>query len=937
MRAVLLLLAPAELALAEPPLPNIPTNVYSVLNFGAYGDGISNNASAISNTINAAAVTGGTVEIPANGTLSTYLCGPISLKNNINLQIDGGATLKMLPFGSYPTNPSPPDFISAKNLHDIELSGSGTIEGQGGPWWAAYENNGIARPKAMFAPDGCKTVLVQNVTMQNPPNTHISIRNASVNVTVRGIIINTTSDVISDNTDGIDVNATNCLIRNCYIYCGDDHVAIGGGSAVVTITNCTFGAGHGVSIGSTTKGGVHDLIVSNCTMIIPPDGSLSSGIRGKSARDRGGLVQYLAYSDMVLTNVQNPIFISSYYPDSTIPSNPALDSGSSVTVTTPIWRTISISNVTAFAASGHNAGRIYGLPEMLISNVTLSKVIAKGDLSFDMYNIQAIQFVDSQINVPSTTNTLNLYNVQLTITNSVLNTNLVKIGGWTSSHATNQLSLFNASVAITDTNIFKIAKPTTLGGGTLSFTQSSASLSDDINVVSASTLQFTRGTNTLGGALSGPGPLTLALTNGNIMAVLQGNAAGFTGVLALSSNGTLRLDQGVNVWGGANAAFDAGPIGIINNHAAGNITVFLGALSGGSGARLLGSDQAGPGVDTYVIGGLNSNTTFAGVITNGTGAGLPHTVALTKIGSGTFILSGANGYSGGTTVSNGTLVVNNTTGSGTGAGAVTVVARAALGGGGIMAGPVTVDGTLAPGNGPGTLTVSNNVVLNSDAILQYDLGSNSDLTVAADNLTLDGTLDITDGGGFTNATYTLFTYGGMLVTNGSPAILAIGSTPDTNKTYTIDISTAGQVNLLVSDATSPPLDPFVAWQLQYFGCTNLAICPQAAGDADYDGDGMNNTNEFLTGTDPTNSASAFRIISASQQTTDVTITWSTAGGRTNVVQGTSGAVDGRYTTNFTDLSTPMAIPGNGDVTTNYTDSGGATNVPSRYYRIHLVP
>ena len=106
MRAVLLLLAPAELALAEPPLPNIPTNVYSVLNFGAYGDGISNNASAISNTINAAAVTGGTVEIPANGTLSTYLCGPISLKNNINLQIDGGATLKMLPLAAIQPTPA---------------------------------------------------------------------------------------------------------------------------------------------------------------------------------------------------------------------------------------------------------------------------------------------------------------------------------------------------------------------------------------------------------------------------------------------------------------------------------------------------------------------------------------------------------------------------------------------------------------------------------------------------------------------------------------------------------------------------------------------------------------------------------------------------------------------------------------------------------------
>src|SRR5439155_6827651 len=116
---------------------------------------------------------------------------------------------------------------------------------------------------------------------------------------------------------------------------------------------------------------------------------LSSGLRVKSGRDRGGLVQNLAYKDLMLTNVQNPIFISSYYPDSTIPANPATDTGSNITSTTPIWRNITISNVTSVAASSRNAGRIYGLPEMLISNVTLSKVTATGDKSFDVYNAQA--------------------------------------------------------------------------------------------------------------------------------------------------------------------------------------------------------------------------------------------------------------------------------------------------------------------------------------------------------------------------------------------------------------------------------------------------------------------------------------------------------------------------------------------------------------------
>jgi len=1293
---LLLLLMPVGLVQAATPAPpSINTNeIFDVTNAvfagGALGNGVSNSAAAIQAAISMASTsiiasaTGGTVRVRAVGTFTNYLCGPISLKNNVNLLIDSGTKLQMLPFGSYPTNPSPTDFISASNLHDIEISGSGTIDGQGAPWWAAYEANGIARPKAMFAPSNCKRVLVQDVTLQSPPNTHISLRSKCGDVNIQRITINTTSDVVSDNTDGIDVNATNCLIQASYIYCGDDHIAIGGGSGDITITNCTLGAGHGVSIGSSTDGGgVHDLIVSNCTMTIPPDGSLSSGIRGKSARDRGGLVQKLNYASMTLTNVQNPIFISSYYPDSTIPSNPATDPGSNITSTTPIWRNITISNVTTFASSGHNVGRIYGLPEMLISNVALSEVTATGDLSFDMYNIQAIQFIDSQITVPATTNTLNLYNVQLTITNSVLNTNLVKIGGWTSSHATNQVSLFNANVAITDTNILRIPTPITLGGSTLSFNQTSASFSNSLNIVSGSTVQFTRGTNTFFGALVGSGPLTLALTNSNIMVVLQGSASGFAGTLALSSNGTLRLDQGVNTWGDSNGLFDAGTAGTINNHSSGNISIPLGGLTGGSGSTLRGSDQTGPGLDTYVIGGRNSNTTFAGTITNGTSTTSPHLVALTKIGNGTFTLTGTNSYGGGTTVSNGVLFVNNTGGGATGTGAVTIVSGATLGGSGVIAGPVTVNGTLSPGNSPGTLTVSNNLVINNSGILQYNLGTNSDLTAVSGNLTVNGILNVTDSGGFTNTTYTLFTYGGSLANNG----LTVGATPNAGFDYSIDTNLAGQVRLIVSasggvgaagpitgptsvntgdssqgysissvsgatnytwtvpsgasiasgqgttsitvnfgcgassgnvtvtpsngsgsggssslpvtvaavgaagaisglsavcvgqvgdtysissvsggttyawavppgtsiaggqgttsitvtwgstsgnvtvvpgnangctgaasslpvtantapnigsgplpqtvcaldtaqfslsatggnltyqwrkngsplsdggtvtgsttsnlvltgldtgdsgasfdcvvsgscappatsttvsltvnplptvfnvtgggtfcitvggqpvgldgsqsgvnyqlqvdgnptnapvsgtgnplsfgnqtmsgnytvvavDATtgctvamngSAPLafvtDPFQCWQLQYFGCTG---CPQADGDADPDGDGMSNTNEFLSGTDPTNSASVLRIISTVRQTTDVMIVWTTAGGHTNAVQASSGDANGNYTTNFVDITTPphVIIPGSGDATNNYLDGGGATNGPSRFYRIRLVP
>jgi hypothetical protein len=195
---------------------------------------------------------------------------------------------------------------------------------------------------------------------------------------------------------------------------------------------------------------------------------------------------------------------------------------------------------------------------------------------------------------------------------------------------------------------------------------------------------------------------------------------------------------------------------------------------------------------------------------------------------------------------------------------------------------------------------------------------------------LGGTLNVSDAGGFTNTTYTLFTYGGTLTYNG----VTVGTTPNPSFTYTISTNTFGQVNLIVG--STPPLDPFVAWQLQYFGCTN---CAEAQADADPLGKGMSNTNQFLVGLDPTNSASLFAIVSVVDSGADVQVTWTTAGGHTNMVQASGGDASGGYNTNtFADLpASETVLPGSGDTSTNYVDSGGATNAPSRYYRIRLVP
>ena len=148
--------------------------------------------------------------------------------------------------------------------------------------------------------------------------------------------------------------------------------------------------------------------------------------------------------------------------------------------------------------------------------------------------------------------------------------------------------------------------------------------------------------------------------------------------------------------------------------------------------------------------------------------------------------------------------------------------------------------------------------------------------------------------------------------------------------------TQAQIQQLYASASTAPPPPtrFQTWQLLYFGCTN---CPQAAATADPDGDGQNNSAEFVAGTNPTDGTSAFRIISATRQDDDIMVTWQTGGGRTNALQVAAGDAGGGYLTNFSDLSGPIIVYGNGDTTTSYVDFGAVTNFSTRYYRVRMVP
>ena len=133
------------------------------------------------------------------------------------------------------------------------------------------------------------------------------------------------------------------------------------------------------------------------------------------------------------------------------------------------------------------------------------------------------------------------------------------------------------------------------------------------------------------------------------------------------------------------------------------------------------------------------------------------------------------------------------------------------------------------------------------------------------------------------------------------------------------------------NALFPPVDPFQTWQIYYFGSTNS---PSAAAGADPDADGQNNWTEFLAGTDPTNSASSFRITGIGREGNDIRVTWMVGAGRTNALQMAQGDINGGLSGSFSNL---FIVTNTSAGANTYLDIGVLTNTSARYYRVRLLP
>jgi polygalacturonase len=366
--------------------------------YGAKADGVTKDTKAIQSAIDdCAAKGGGTVAF----TKGVYVSAPIVLKSNITLNLAEGTTLLGSPdHGDYPQTtvfnaPGQQALITSVNAHDIAITGKGTIDGNGKSWWRDAKGqrpSGIMgeivfRPRLIIF-DHSKHIRMSGVTVQNSPSWQI-IPYYSDDITIRDIRILAPAD--SPNTDAIDpFSSSNMVIDHVTADVGDDNVAIKSGkinspgpddpSRNITITDCIFLHGHGLSIGSELAGGAQNIRAERIHFK-----GTDQGIRIKANRDRGHDVSGLFFKDIDMEDVGTGILISEYYPQVEPPAdNPARPIGR----LTPFFHDFHFENVSVKGSK--TAAVVFGLPESPVKDVVMKNVHLEGAKGLTIGDAQGV-------------------------------------------------------------------------------------------------------------------------------------------------------------------------------------------------------------------------------------------------------------------------------------------------------------------------------------------------------------------------------------------------------------------------------------------------------------------------------------------------------------------------------------------------------------------
>ena len=392
-----------------------PSPFFNVAAFGASGDGKAICTGPIQKAIDECGRSGGgRVVFPAG----RYLTGPIFLKSNVHVEVMPGAVLVgITDFDRVPSirgrfegidRTTYAAMFTGQDLENISITGRGALDGQGEAWWRAFravtelrKRSGILEREPENPPGSplkwprprminlyrCRNVLISGITILNSPSWNIHPVLCD-NVCIDGVTIQAPPD--SPNTDGIDPDSSrNIRISNCYISVGDDCITIKSGykhqdshvpSENIAVTNCVFGRGHGgVGIGSETAGGVRNVTISNCVC----EGT-DRGLRFKTGRGRGNVVENIRAQNVVMRDVGDALSLSMLYAGGDTHTPAPVNEG------TPTVRNIHLSDIVA--AGVKRAAVLEGLPEMPMRDLSISNFVAQAEEGISCFNVSGMIF-----------------------------------------------------------------------------------------------------------------------------------------------------------------------------------------------------------------------------------------------------------------------------------------------------------------------------------------------------------------------------------------------------------------------------------------------------------------------------------------------------------------------------------------------------------------
>ncbi|MCO5731434.1 glycoside hydrolase family 28 protein [Rhizobium sp. SSA_523] len=360
---------------------------------GASPDG-DDNAPAIQSAIDRLPPMG-TVRIPAG----TFHSSPIFLKSDMTLLLEEGAVLSAVADRSrYPILPArhtdgrvlgtwegvaEPCFaslVTALDCRNLILTGVGRIDGGGdrGDWWTwpKETRQNARRPRTIFLSHG-EAIILSGITVCNSPSWTIHPVFCR-HLIAAGLTIE--NDPLSPNTDGFNPECSReIVLSGLHFSVGDDCIAIKAGKRdpkggldqpceEIMVENCRMERGHGgVVIGSEMSGGVRNVTVRRCAMR-----DTDRGLRIKTRRGRGGVVEKIRLEDCVMTGVAVPLVVNSFYFCDSDGRSDYVQSRLPLPVTqaTPVVRDIAVRNLVAENV-GVAAAAFYGLPEAPITGITI--------------------------------------------------------------------------------------------------------------------------------------------------------------------------------------------------------------------------------------------------------------------------------------------------------------------------------------------------------------------------------------------------------------------------------------------------------------------------------------------------------------------------------------------------------------------------------------